>query len=39
MKDNTTMEPRKQRGLMIAAVAKIIRKGDDWLVPSQSGNG
>jgi transposase/predicted nucleic acid-binding Zn finger protein len=33
------MEPRKQRGLIIAAVAKITRKDDAWIVPSQSGNG
>jgi transposase len=35
----TTMEPRKQRGLMIAAVAKITKKDGDWIVPSQSGKG
>src|SRR5581483_926703 len=32
-------EPRKQRRLMIAAVARITRNGEEWLVPSQSGNG
>ena len=33
------MEPRQQRGLMIAALSKITRKNGDWVVPSQSGNG
>ncbi|HXL68808.1 MAG TPA: transposase [Xanthobacteraceae bacterium] len=32
-------EPRQQRGLEIAATAKIERKGGAWLVPSQSGKG
>jgi hypothetical protein len=32
-------EPRQQRGLELAATAKIERKGGAWLVPSQSGNG
>ena len=32
-------ESRQQRGLEIAAVAKIERKGAAWLVPSQSGKG
>jgi transposase len=31
--------PRQQRGLEIAATAKIERKGSAWLVPSQSGKG
>lgn len=35
----SAMEPRQQRGLMIAAVAKITQKDGAWLVPSQSGNG
>ena len=38
MKDNVE-NPRQQRGLMIAAVAKITQKDGAWLVPSQSGNG
>src|SRR2546429_2044848 len=33
------MEPRQQRGLMIAAVAKLTQKNGDWFVPSQSGKG
>ena len=32
-------QPRQQRGLEIAATAKIERKGTAWLVPSQSGKG
>jgi transposase len=32
-------QPRQQRGLEIAATAKIERKGAAFLVPSQSGNG
>ncbi len=32
-------QPRQQRGLEIAATAKIERKGGAWLVPSQSGKG
>jgi transposase len=30
---------REQRGLVIAATAKIKRYGERWMVPSQSGNG
>jgi hypothetical protein len=30
---------RQQKGLEIAAIAKIERKGGAWLVPSQSGKG
>lgn len=30
---------REQRGTLIAAVCKIVRKGAVWLVPSQSGEG
>jgi transposase len=30
---------RQQRGLQIAAMSKITRKGSAWLVPSQSGKG
>ncbi len=32
-------QPRQQKGLEIAATAKIERKGGAWLVPSQSGKG
>jgi hypothetical protein len=32
-------ELRKQRGIEIAKVARIDRKGDKFLVPSMSGNG
>ena len=35
----TNTEPRQQRGLMIAALSKITKKNDDWIVPSQSGKG
>lgn len=31
------MEPRQQKAIEIAAKAKLTRKGDTWLVPSQSG--
>jgi len=30
------MTPREQRGLFIAALCKLNRKGGSWLVPSQS---
>jgi transposase len=33
------IETREQRGLVIAATAKVVRKGAVWLVPSQSGKG
>lgn len=33
------MTDREQRGLVIAATCKIVRKGSVWLVPSQSGKG
>jgi transposase len=33
------LEPRQQRGLMIAAVCKIHQKDGSWLVPSQSNSG
>jgi hypothetical protein len=33
------VDAREQRGLVIAATAKITRKGTIWLVPSQSGKG
>ncbi len=32
-------EAREQRGLVIAAIAKVEQKGKVWQVPSQSGNG
>jgi transposase len=32
-------DQRQQRGLQIAAMAKITKKGGAWLVPSQSGKG
>lgn len=32
-------QPRQQRGMEIAATAKIVQKGGAWLVPSQSGKG
>lgn len=33
------MNAREQRGIEIAATAKIVKKGDEWTVPSQSLNG
>src|SRR5438445_3022040 len=40
MKPNeSTMEPRQQRGLTIAAICKITQKDGVWVVPSQSGKG
>jgi hypothetical protein len=33
------MDPRQQRGLVIAATQKLVQKGKVWLVPSQTGNG
>jgi hypothetical protein len=33
------MEPREQRGLQIAATMRLSRKGDEWIVPSQTRNG
>jgi len=32
-------EARKQKGLEIAATAKIVKKGNSWSIPSQSGKG
>jgi hypothetical protein len=32
-------DPRQQRGLEIAATANIVREGETWSVPSQSGKG
>jgi transposase len=36
---NETADGRQQRGLMIAATARIARKGNTWTVPSQTMNG
>jgi transposase len=33
------MDPRQERGLVIAATQKLVQKGKVWLVPSQSGKG
>jgi transposase len=33
------MSPREERGILIAATARIVQKGSIWLVPSQSGKG
>ncbi len=33
------MEAREQKGLEIAALSKLERQGDVWVVPSQAGNG
>ena len=33
------LEIRKQRGLELAATVKIVRKRNEWFVPSQSGKG
>jgi hypothetical protein len=33
----TTMNPREQRGVLIAALCKLARQGDEWIVPSQTG--
>lgn len=33
------MDAREERGLAIAAKCKITKKGDAWLVPSQSQDG
>lgn len=33
------MDERQQKGLVIAATSKIVRKGGEWVVPSQSLNG
>jgi hypothetical protein len=35
----TGNDPRHQRGLQIAAAFDLRKRGDDWLVPSQSGKG
>src|SRR4051812_43235928 len=39
MTENAVIDERQQRGVLIAATAKIVRKGDAWVVPSQSLNG
>jgi transposase len=36
---NATTDPREQRGILIAATFRIVKKGAEWIVPSQSGNG
>ena len=33
------MNPRQERGVVIAATNKLTQKGKVWLVPSQSGRG
>jgi hypothetical protein len=33
------MNPRRQRGLEIAARSRVVRRGGGWTVPSQSGAG
>jgi transposase len=35
----TVLEARQQRGLELAATVKIVRKRNEWIVPSQSGKG
>jgi transposase len=35
----TALEVRQIRGLELAATAKIVRRRNEWFVPSQSGNG
>lgn len=37
--DTQEMAPRQQRGLQIAALCKLQKKGKKWIVPSQSGKG
>ena len=36
---STVLEVRQQRGLELAATVKIVRKRNEWIVPSQSGKG
>ncbi|MGH7789774.1 MAG: transposase [Candidatus Binatia bacterium] len=36
MTNNAEIAERQQRGLLIAATAKILKKGDAWVVPSQT---
>jgi transposase len=36
---DATLNSRQLRGLEIAATANIVKKGDAWIVPSQSGKG
>ncbi len=33
------LEARQQRGLELATTVKIVRKRNEWIVPSQSGKG
>src|SRR6516165_11389043 len=35
----TVLEARQQRGLELATTVKIVRKRNEWIVPSQSGKG
>src|SRR5262249_41874032 len=35
----TVLEARQQRGLDLATTVKIVRKRNEWIVPSQSGKG
>jgi transposase len=35
----TAINEREQRGILIAATSKLVKKGGLWLVPSQSGKG
>jgi len=35
----THLEARQQRGLELAATVKIVRRRNEWLVPSQTGKG
>src|SRR6516165_9609884 len=35
----TVLEARQQRGLELAATVKIVRKRNEWIVPSQFGKG
>jgi len=39
MPSEDATDERRQRGLAIAAVCKITQKHDQWIVPSQTGNG
>lgn len=36
---DTGLDPRRMRGMEIAATVKIVQKGGAWIVPSQSGKG
>src|ERR1017187_2822314 len=39
MGEIVNMDARQQRGMEIAATARIVKKGNQWVVPSQSLNG